>query len=184
MKSKIVTLALIIAAGLAQVAQAATFTLDQATATLISGSNTVSSFYQVNSPDNNHVAFYETGSATGLYGFTTGGNSLTGWWVDIAFGDNAQPVLQSAFIKAGNNYLWWDSADLSVFNSGSFSSIRLIQNGIWNKPHNALLGTSHAGVNGRPGNNVPDGGATSMLLGSGLLGLAIAARRMRSVNKS
>src|SRR5687768_4762000 len=108
MKSKFVTIAAIIAATLSsQVAHAATFTLDQATATLVSGSNTVSNFYQVNGPDENHIAFYETGTATGLYGFSTGGNKLTGWWVDITFGDNARPVLHSAFIKAGNNYLWW-----------------------------------------------------------------------------
>jgi hypothetical protein len=169
--------------GLSSLAHANAFVLDNSTATIPPPpANTTSGFYQVNSSDDNHPGFWESGSSVGLYSFTTGGDSLTGWWVNISFDGNPQPLLESAFMKAGPTYLWWDSTDLAAFNAGTFDSIKLIQNGIWNNPHNALLGISHAGINGTPGeeHKVPDSGTTMMLLGLSLTAIAFVNRRRLS----
>lgn len=165
---------------LSSLAHATAFVLDEATATIPTPpANTTSSFYQVNGPNDTHAAFWESGSSLGLYSFTTGGDSTNGWWVNISFDGNPQPVLDSAFMKAGPTYLWWDAADLAAFNAGTFDSIKLIQNGIWNPPHNALLGISHAGINGSPGeeHQVPDTGTTLILLGLSLTSIAFVNRR-------
>ena len=158
-------------------AEAIPYTLTSAMATKTDG-NTTSSFYEVTG-----VAA-ESGTAVALYSAAVGGDENSGWWVEISFGNNPQPVLTSAFLKAGNEnagggYLWWDSADLAAFNAGSFTSI-ILQNsgsgGLMNKPGNAYLGTSHAGLNGEPGTRVPDGGATLGLLGLGLIGFGALRR--------
>lgn len=161
-------------------AHATGFTLNSSTATIVGG-NEVSSFYQVNKPNEDHVNWWESGSAAGLYSFTQGGNSQNGFWVTISFDGNPQPILDSAFIKAGNFRLTWDANDLKAFNEGIFDSITLIQDGIWNPPHNSLLGISHAGINGRPGVKlVPDTGLTVVLLGLGLTAVSFFARRRRA----
>jgi len=148
-------------------------------ATIVSG-NTTSTFYEVTG------AGAESGSAAGLYSSTVPGSDATGWSVKISFGPNPQPILTSAFLKASNEYLWWDASDLALFNSGEYDSITL-----WNKGgpgegigHNTggsspvwkFHGTSHAGLNGSPGTSVPDGGFTLALLGMALIGVASARR--------
>lgn len=158
---------------LALSAEAIPYTLTSAMATKNHG-NTTSSFYEVTG-----VAA-ESGTAVALYSAAVGGSESAGWWVEISFGSNPQPFLTSAFLKASNEYLWWDAADLAAFNAGTFTSIILQNsgdNGLKND-NGKYHATSHAGLNGEPGTRVPDGGATLGLLGLGLLGLGVLRRRV------
>ena len=157
---------------LASQVSAISFDAHSAVATHIAG-NTTSAFYEVSG------AGVESGTAAGLFSATLGGDADTGFWVKIAFGSNPQPGLTSAFLKASNEYLWWDSTDLAAFNSGTFDSITLWNNGAngIKNTNNKFQGTSHAGLNGTPGTTVPDGGSTLLLLGAGLAVLGVARRR-------
>lgn len=160
----------------ANFAAAVTYTLNNASATVVSG-NTTSAFYQVSG------AGAESGSLAAIYSSTISGQGAVSahnpWTVEIVF-NGAQPVLTSAFVKAGNNYLLWDAADLAAFNAGTFTSITLVQNGLFNPPHNSYLGISHAGFTGSaPASttSVPDGGVTAMMLGAAIVALGLVARR-------
>lgn len=123
------------------------------------------------------------GEAMGLYTATMGGAAATGWWVRVDFEGNPQPVLESAFLKAGPSYLWWDEMDLAPFNAGVYTSITLWNSGpggIMNAPGNAFLETSHAGLEGAQGvPGVPDGGLTLSLLGASLALLGGLRRWLR-----
>jgi hypothetical protein len=155
------------------------FTLDSSSANIISG-NLNLPFY--NATPGTPVT--ETGTGAGIFEATFGGSATIGqgWWVDFTWGSNPQPEISSAYIKAGNFHLLWDAADFAAFNAGVFDSIRLIQDGIANRPNNAYLGTSHAGFAGEPGTppgeRVPDGGATVALLGAGILGVFALRRKL------
>lgn len=178
MKSKIASL-LLLGLGLAHSAFAIPYNLTSATATTVSG-NYVSTFYQV---DGAGVEKAGT-TAIDLFSSTVGGDDVNGFWVNISFGGNPQPHLDAAFLKASNAYLWWDAADLAAFNAGTFDSIILWNNtveGIRNG-NGKFKGTSHAGLVGEltpvvVTHNVPDAGATVSLLGLGMMGLFLAARR-------
>lgn len=183
MKSKIAAL-LLISLGFAHSASAVPYYLETVNATKTSGT-TNSDFYQVTGGG------AESGTALSLYSFTFGGSASAGWWVEISFGGNPQPILTSAFLKAGPNYLWWDAADLLAFNAATFDSIILKNDnaaaGLRNPPNNAFLGIGHVGLNGTAGelvveqhNNVPDASSTVAMLGLGMIGLFVAARRRAS----
>ena len=150
--------------------------LQSSNATIVLSSNTTSAFFEVAGNGT------ESGTAAGLYSATLGGDENAGFWVKISFDGNPQPILTSAFLKAGNGYLWWDAADLAPFNAGTYDSIVLWNNtveGIRNS-NGKYKGTSHAGLVGTLGtvtHNVPDDSATISLLGLGVIGLAVAARR-------
>jgi hypothetical protein len=162
--------------GLATQANGISFDLSSSGAQLTPG-NTTSGFFEVDGQ-----TLVETGTAASLYSATLGGDEDNGFWVKIAFDSNPQPVLTSAFLKASNNYLWWDATDLVAFNAGTFDSITLWNSGsggIQNK-NGKYQGTSHAGLNGSPGTtSVPDGGLTLMLLGMALGGLGYARRLVK-----
>jgi len=153
---------------------AITFNLESSAATMVGG-NTTSPFYGVNGS-----GVEANGTiAKDWFSSTVGGNANSGFWVNISFGPNPQPVLSSAFLKASNAYLFWNSADLTGFNAGLYDSITL-----WNSGANGLKNqngkfheTSHAGVTGTPGVRVPDGGTTAALLGTALLALGSIVRR-------
>jgi hypothetical protein len=178
MESFIITKSLVCAFGLlaSHSAHAVQFVLNSSAATTIGG-NTTSVFYEVTG------ANAESGPASGLYSSSVGGDANTGFFVSISFGSNPQPVLTSAFLKASNQYLLWDNLDLAAFNSGTFDSIILWNNGgsagIQNG-NNKYHGTSHAGLNGMLGTttNVPDGGATMALLGLSLFGMTAVRKAM------
>ena len=172
--------------GLAAQANALTYNLYSTSADKKPG-NMTSGFYEAH-PVDGKVAAYEVGSAMDVYSFTDGGSSTkggTGWWVEIAFDSHTQPVLTSAFLKAGNTTLLWNSEDLAGFNKGTFTSITLWNNVILNDPGKAYKETSHAGLLGVApkdppvgGAPVPDAGSTLMLLGAGLTGVGLLRRRV------
>lgn len=176
MKKSTITKILACSIGLlaCQSAHAIQFVLNSSAATKVGG-NSTSTFYEVTGGN------VESGTASGLYTSSVGGDANNGFFVSISFGANPQPVLTSAFLKASNEYLLWDSTDLAAFNSGTFDSIILWNNdgaaGIRNT-NNKYQATSHAGLNGTPGTNVPDGGATMALLGLSLLGLTAVRKAM------
>ncbi|MGA2656659.1 MAG: VPDSG-CTERM sorting domain-containing protein [Verrucomicrobiota bacterium] len=159
--------------GLAWAASAAQFTLASSSGSVISG-NDVASLYDTENG----------GTAAGLYSTTFGGSASTGYWVDISFDGHPQPVLTDAILKAGPYYIEWGSAALAAFNSGTWTSIILWNNspgGIKNKPGNAFLGTSHAGLDGTVGTGVvgvPDSGITLALLGMSLVGIHGLRRKL------
>src|SRR6478735_4672658 len=99
---------------LVQSASAVTFTLQSSSATTVSG-NTTSAFYEATG------AGLDSGTAASFYSTVVGGDATTGWFGEISWGSNPQPILTSAFLKAGPNYLFWDSADLAAFNAGTFT---------------------------------------------------------------
>lgn len=157
-------------------AQAVTFVLPTSAATLFGG-NLTTPFYEYN-PDSG-----ESGLASSSYSTIITGSAQSGFSVAISFGGNPQPVLTSAFLKASNNYLYWDSQDLKAFNSGTWTAIEL-QNigtgGITNKK-GKFQGTSHAGITGTLGTTttteVPDTGSSALLLSLGVLGLAAMQKK-------
>jgi len=158
---------------LTQAANAATFTLASSLATLSPG-NLTTTFYEVASDGT------DSGTAASLYSATLGGDENAGFWVNISFGGNPQPVLTSAFLKASNQHLLWDSTDLATFNSGIFDSIRLENigtGGILNR-NGKYHETSHAGLNGTPGTKVPDGGSTLALVGLAIAGFGLIRRKL------
>jgi hypothetical protein len=164
-------------------AQAASFTLNATNDTIVAG-NTTSAFYEVNENG------ADSGTAASLYtAIISGVESVAANnppKVEIFFGANPQPVLTSAFVKAGNEYMLWTAEDLALFNSGTYTSIILVQNGLLNNNNSAYLDISHAGLLGTPGTSgpgpgtpgVPDGGATVGLLGMGLAALAFLRRKL------
>jgi hypothetical protein len=174
--------------GLAAQANALTYNLYSSSAKLDDG-NKNSLFYEAH-PADGSTAAHELGTAKDLYSFASGGSATkggTGLWEEISFGTQPQPVLTSAFLKAGNYFLLWDSADLIAFNAGTFTSITLWNNRILNPPKNSYLGTSHTGLVGTlgvtppidpPATPVPDAGSTLMLLGAGLTGVGLLRRRV------
>ena len=156
-------------------ANAVTFNLHSSSATVVNGDVT-SLFYDVKGDGS------ETNGTTAKDWFTStrGGNANTGFWVNMAFGTNPQPVLESAYLKASNKYLRWDANDLIAFNAGLYDSITLWNdgaNGLKNQ-NNRFFGTSHAGLYGTAGVRIPDGGTTAGLLGLALIALGTAARRL------
>jgi hypothetical protein len=165
-------------------AHAVSFDLQSSNATIVLSSNTTSAFFEVAGNGT------ESGTAAGLYSATLGGDENAGFWVKISFDGNPQPILTSAFLKAGNDYLWWDATDLSGFNSGVYDSITLWNSGAAGEGLGhytgndqwKFQGTSHAGINGTPGEStipgVPDGGSTLAFLGLALSAFAIARRKM------
>lgn len=176
LKVGLAALASVLTAGFAH---AVTFTLNASSATIVNG-NTVSSFYQVSGGG------AESGTSAATFSSVISGQGAVSandpWTVVISF-NGPQPTLASAFIKASNGYLWWDASDLAAFNSGSYTSITLVQNGLINNPGNAYHEISHAGLNGTAGGTdsntpgVPDGGASVAMLGVTLVGLTLAFRR-------
>ena len=165
--------------GLAVQANAISYDLYSTDGSLRDG-NRNSDFFEAH-PTVGDTAAFNLGSAKDLYTTTFGGDDKAGFSVTIAFGDNAQPVLTSAFLKAGSYYLYWGSSDLTAFNAGTFDSITLWNknpNGIMNPGHTSYLGTSHAGLLGKEGTSVPDAGSTLMLLGAGLAGVGLLRRRI------
>ncbi len=164
-------------AGLASNASAVNFDLHAVDASKIVG-NTTSSFYEVSG------AGAESGTSAGDFSSTLGGNENTGFWVKISFGSNPQPDLTSAFLKASNKYLLWDSVDLTAFNAGTFDSITLWNDGgsagIRNQ-NNKYQGTSHAGILGEPGTTeVPDGGSTLILVGAAFAVMSAVKRKLEN----
>jgi hypothetical protein len=184
MKSLKITALLLLGLCIARSASAVPFYLETEDSTKFTNVTTNSSFYQVTG------AGVESGTALNLFSSTIGGNANTGWWVNISFGGNPQPILTSAFLKAGNDYLWWDAADLLTFNAGVYDSIILENDDLATGLHNTnnkFLETGHAGINGTAGqvvvvvhNDVPDASSTVALLGLGMIGLFVAARRRAS----
>jgi len=174
--------------GLATQASAISYNLYSKDATKNDG-NLKSDFYQA-TPSAKEIK--EEGAAASLYSTKIGGTDKSGFWVEIDFGANPKPVLTSAFLKAGDFHILWDSADLASFNTGAYTSITLwnsgVENSIMNKNKNAYLGTSHAGLFGAVGvppkdppiggAPVPDAGSTLMLLGAGLTGIGLLRRRI------
>ncbi len=163
--------------GLATQANGISFDLYSSGATLNKG-NINSLFYEPH-PAVGGAAAFNLGTAKDLYSTTFGGDDTAGFWVNVAFGSNPKPVLESAFLKAGNSYLLWDATDLTDFNAGTFDSITLWNSdpgGIHNDGSGAYNGTSHAGLNGATG--VPDAGCTLMLLGVSVTGLGVLRRRL------
>jgi hypothetical protein len=160
--------------GLAWAANAAQFTLQSSWGTIFSG-NDVPSLY--NDPSSGPA----TGTAAGLYTTTFGGNASTGYWVDISFNGNPQPVLTDVILKAGPSYIEWGAAALAAFNSGTYDSIILWNdnpNGIVNQ-NGKYLGTSHAGLDGTVTVvSAPDGGMTLALLGLSLAGIHGLRRKL------
>ncbi|MEO5961514.1 MAG: VPDSG-CTERM sorting domain-containing protein [Opitutaceae bacterium] len=163
---------------LGNTAHAVSFTLNNSTATIIGG-NTTSTFYEVTG------ANAESGTAapifsSSIYNGPAAVSSNDPDRVEIFF-NGPQPILTSAFIKASNEYMFWDATDLAAFNAGIFTSIILVQNGLTNG-NGQYHDISHAGINGTPGNSnipgVPDGGATLALLGLGVSFLIIARRKL------
>ena len=179
------TLAAVSALALAGSAHAVNFDLTSSIAQLLGGNPGDAAFVDVREDGT------VLGGATGLYTATVGGSGKDGYWVRIDFGSNPQPVLESAFLKAGNSHLFWDATDLAAFNAGTYTSITLWNSGsggIKNPPGNAYLGTSHAGLEGKlgvpppdvPPPSVPDGGLTLSFLG---LGLAIIGGVRRVIRR-
>lgn len=160
------------------VVNAVTFTLNNSTATIFTNANTTSAFYEATTAsDSGTMASTFTFSYTGQASVA----SADPFKIEIFF-NGPQPVLSSAFWKAGNDYMFWDAADLAPFNAGVYTSITLVGNGLLNPPGNSYLGLSHAGLAGTAGNppgtpGVPDGGSTVLMLGLGLMGLALGLRR-------
>lgn len=159
-------------------ARAITFTLDASTATIISGvSNSPFFKIETGTPDN------VTGTAAGVFTYAisgTGAVPSSPYQIEIFF-NGPQPFLTSAAFKGGTNHMFWDSADLVGFNAGIYTSITLVGNGLLNPNGNSYIELSHATLTSgvRPPNSggVPDGGSTALLLGLGLVTLAVAARR-------
>jgi hypothetical protein len=157
-------------------ARAITFTLDASTATIVPG-NIVSTFYEATSAS-------DSGTMAPTFTFTYSGTGAVAaadpFKIEIFF-NGPQPVLTSAFWKAGNDYMLWDSTDLAPFNAGIYTSLTLVGNGLLNPPQNAYLGLSHAGLVGTAGpgssTGVPDSGSTALMLGLGLVTLVAALRR-------
>jgi hypothetical protein len=156
-------------------ASAITFTLDASTATVVNG-NTTSAFYSA-------TPSVDSGTMAPTFTFTYSGTALISasnpFKIEIFF-NGPQPVLTSAFWKASNQYMLWDSSDLAAFNSGVYTSITLVGNALDNG-NGSYHGLSHAGLLGTAGpgnsNGVPDSGSSALLLGLGLAGLAVALRR-------
>jgi hypothetical protein len=179
MKSRFLRLArsVVLTLAFAGSVYAVPFTLDAASSPIVNG-NITSGFYEVAANGT------DSGTAAGLYTAIISGTGalLDPAKVEIFFGSNPQPVLTSAFVKAGEQYLFWNAADLAAFNAGTFTSIILIQNGLPNNPANAYHEISHAGFFGTPGgSSVPDGGSALVLLGIGLLGIIGAKRKFARV---
>jgi hypothetical protein len=169
------TSAVVAAIALSTSVHAINFDLVSAEATLNDGNPGDSMFVHVDD------AGVLTGDMAGLYSATMGGDELAGFWVRIDFGGEPQPFLTSATLKAANQYLLWDAADLAAFNAGTFTSITL-----WNSGPGGIMNQnerfqeiSHADLYGEPGTNVPDGGLTVALLGFGLAAAAGARRLVR-----
>jgi len=185
MKSVKLASLLVIGLGFAQSAFALPYNLLTASASVVANDNLVSPFYQVSGTG---VELPGT-TAINLFSATTGGNANDGFWVNISFGVSPQPYLDSAFLKAGSGYLLWDSADLAVFNAGTYDSIIMWNNtveGIRND-NGKYKATSHAGlfVGTDPTPqvttfSVPDASSTVSMLGLGMLGLFVASRRRAS----
>jgi len=185
MKTKIAAL-LLLSLGFAHSAFAGALTLETANAQKIEPDNTTSDFYNVA-----RFPFVESGTAMDLFSSEFFGDAETGFWVKISFDGNPQPILTSAFLKASNKYLLWDAAALATFNEGIYDSIILKNegaNGIFNTGNGNFHNIGHAGLNGTLGkvvvdqqnHNVPDASSTVALLGLGMIGLFVAARRRAS----
>lgn len=180
---------LLLCLGFARSAFAVPFLLETEAATKVAGTLN-SPFYQVSSGG---VELLGT-TAVGLFTSTLGGNDVDGFWVNISFGGNPQPILTSAFLKASNAHLLWDSSDLLAFNAGDFDSITLWNRSVANdnnvglrNGNNKFHNIGHAGLMGTLGeavvdvrNNVPDASSTLAMLGLGMIGLFVAARRRAS----
>jgi hypothetical protein len=183
MKSIKLTALVLSCFGLAHSAFALPYNLQTASAAIVANANIVSTFYEVSGSG---VETPGT-SAINLFSATTGGDANNGYWVNISFGLNPQPYLDSAFLKAGNGYLLWDSADLAGFNAGTYDSIVLWNNSIEGirNTNGKYKGTSHAGLfaGTKPVvtvHNVPDASSTVTLLGLSMIGLFVVGRRRAS----
>lgn len=175
MKLSILKTAALIGAALAlsSVASAVQITLTSATATLFDG-NFTSDYFSI---DGNTLA--ESGSATGSWSAVLSGtNNNTVTFTQTVAGDIN---LTAAFIKAANQYILWDSADLAGWNAlnSTIGDQLVLVNTIIVNANGVIQSTSHAGLNGS-GTGVPDGGATVALLGLGLAALALIRRKMTS----
>lgn len=109
------------------------------------------------------------------------GTDTAGFTIHLDYvGGNPLPNLQYAALKAADNYVIFSIADWAGEN------IDLTQNLIANK-NDKFQGISHAILFGNtriiddppPSHEVPDGGATAMLLGMGVLALGILRKTLR-----
>jgi hypothetical protein len=77
------------------------------------------------------------------------------------------------YLKAGNDYIYWDT---SAVDWSTYDGFSITNDQIFNAGSGNAKAISHISVNGG-GSSVPDGGATVVLLGLGLVGMSVIARR-------
>ncbi|MDP3073284.1 MAG: VPDSG-CTERM sorting domain-containing protein [Opitutaceae bacterium] len=136
---------------------------------ITAGNNPFAGFYKFDVPAT------ESGSASSTFATVISNSGLT---ATITW-SGAQPTLNSIILKASNNYGTWD---ISNFNSNVYTSI-VITNGTVLTGSGNVAEISHVEFSGSltpkpPGaTGVPDGGSTLLMLGLGLMGLAVAMRR-------
>ncbi len=96
-------------------------------------------------------------------------DGLTAW---VTWSPLGSLSFDEIMVKASNAYILWNTSGV---NWSLYSGFYVTQNQIAkNQNFNDI---SHVSVNGQPMTSVPDSGATVLLVGLGLTGLAIVARR-------
>ena len=117
----------------------------------------------------------ESGSAfwTGALSTVISSDGLTAW---VTWSPLGSLSFDEIMVKAANAYLVWDTSSV---NWAAYSGFFVTQDQIiQGKGKGASFnGISHVSINGDAITRVPDAGATVLLIGLGLAGLAIVTRR-------
>ena len=136
--------------------------------------NTMGAFLGVFDGNSPNLGFYkydadtssEEGSAATIFSteISNGGLSATVTWT------GPQPHLTAFYLKSASKYAVWDIAN---FNDNPYTSI-FVTNDIIKNPAGNYTEISHVSL------GVPDGGMTSVLLGSALIVFALAGFRWKA----
>jgi hypothetical protein len=100
-------------------------------------------------------------------------DGLTAW---VTWSPMGSLSFDEVMVKAANAYILWNTSGV---NWAAYSGFYVTQNQIkqGQGPNASFNGISHISVNGETITRVPDSGATVLLIGLGLTGLAIVSRR-------
>jgi hypothetical protein len=103
--------------------------------------------------------------------------SISGFTATVTWAPTGSMFFNNIYLKAGNKYIQWD---VSGVDWSTYDGFSVTNDHIKNRPGNAFLGISHVQADGGiTTKNVPDSGASAILVGLGLISLAFFRRKVR-----